>query len=236
MVDVIVSAARRVGRRLRTTWDSCRRFMFGRDIARARRPAPVFDAQWRVTVSPPFGEARHACVETDVTRKARLRTGRLMYAHAGAKMTVQRSRFGILRTRAGARGRDGWAAGYAVSAVTLLALGACGDTGHDLYFELPHATEKAPTTAEKACSSVTLVVVTPLQTGIGGTGDLHAQSDTQSMSFSWTGSRGVRVSNSRWADASFTCIASGSQTLTLRATDPNHCVERYDVDINCVGS
>ncbi len=122
-------------------------------------------------------------------------------------------------------------ANLVASAATLV---ACGSTGEDFLFALPNPSPPAP--APVVCSGPSSVLVTPLQTGIGGTGELHAQADTQAVSFSWSGTKGVRVSNSNRPDALFTCVAPGSQTLTLVASGPGACITQYDVPINCVGS
>jgi hypothetical protein len=78
--------------------------------------------------------------------------------------------------------------------------------------------------------------VTPLDLGIGSSGEMHAMADSQAVSFSWTGTRGVSISTPERPDALFTCLRPGPQTLTLRVTGPGACVTRYDVPITCNGS
>jgi hypothetical protein len=113
-------------------------------------------------------------------------------------------------------------------------LAACGETGESA--STPPVRSRPLDTPEVPCVGATVVVATPLQTGLGGMGDLYARSNTQTVSYAWTGSRGVRLSNSQWPDASFTCVAAGAQALTLTVTGPGQCIQRYDVDITCVGS
>src|SRR5262245_47756511 len=96
-----------------------------------------------------------------------------------------------------------------------LTLSACGSEG-EYFLVLPQVGKQE--SHVYLCSGATLVLVTPLQTDIGSGGDLHAQASDQRVAFSWTGTRGLKISNSKYPDASFTCVKSGKQTATLQAS------------------
>ncbi len=86
------------------------------------------------------------------------------------------------------------------------------------------------------CSSPTLVLVAPLQNGIGGTGDLHAIAGNSPgrLFFSWSSTPGSRVKPVSATDAKYVCVAPGRQTLTLTATDDRGCEQFFNVTVLCV--
>ncbi|HEX4474718.1 MAG TPA: hypothetical protein VH142_06555 [Polyangiaceae bacterium] len=86
------------------------------------------------------------------------------------------------------------------------------------------------------CSSPTLVLVAPLQNGIGGTGDLHAVAGNSPgrLFFSWSSTPGSRIKPIDATDAKYVCVAPGRQTLTLTATDDRGCEQFFNVTVLCV--
>ena len=123
-----------------------------------------------------------------------------------------------------------------VLAITALLLGGSGCGGGEHFTEPRRDAGPAKDAGgPDVCPEIALVIVAPLQTGVGGRGLLHAEAADAGtvVSFDWFGTAGVRVAMGHAADASYTCVTQGHQTLTLQARTTSECKATYQIGIIC---
>lgn len=150
-------------------------------------------------------------------------------APRGAKDT-RRLREGVAR-----RGPPAWRESSGAIAVVFIVLG-CTSSPSTTTFGVRIVDGGFDGGFVDTCSSPTLVLVAPLQNGIGGTGDLHAVAGNSPgrLFFSWTSTPGSRVKPVSATDAKYVCVAPGRQTVTLTASDGHGCEQFFDVTVLCV--
>ena len=88
------------------------------------------------------------------------------------------------------------------------------------------------------CPTIDQLMASPLQTSVGGVIDLAAATsdlDGDTIEYLWSASREGPSPNRTAATTSYTCTASGPQTITLTVWD-GLCDEHVDVAVTCVAS
>ncbi|MEM7437077.1 MAG: hypothetical protein AAF436_18125 [Myxococcota bacterium] len=86
------------------------------------------------------------------------------------------------------------------------------------------------------CGELVKVVVSPLQTSVGGSIDLSAAAvDPQGdpIRFFWSGSGGS-IDDPSAPDTVYTCGQAGRQFVQIEVSDADHCVDEWTVPITCV--